>query len=163
MYRYNRLAFGITPAPALLHRRIESLLHGLPRVKVYLDDIIVAKKENDTLTLRQLFQWLRDSGLKLNQAKCKLREKQVSFLGHKIDAMGLHPQRDNLEVVTAAPRLTSVGQLKSLLGLVTYYAKCLPNLATTLAPLYWLLASGASWRWGKDQEKGLPRGEALYG
>ncbi|KAL3189259.1 hypothetical protein MRX96_002929 [Rhipicephalus microplus] len=64
-------------------------------------------------TLRQVFQKLRDNGLRLNKAKCRFREKEVQFLGHMIDANGLHPLRDNLEAVTAAPRPASVSQLKS--------------------------------------------------
>ncbi|XP_049276455.1 uncharacterized protein K02A2.6-like [Rhipicephalus sanguineus] len=104
LYSYNRLAFGISSAPALFQRRIESLLRDLPRVRVYLDDIIIAEKQQDTSTLRQVFQRLRDNGLQLNKAKCRFREKEVQFLGHKIDATGLHPLRDNLEAVTAAPK-----------------------------------------------------------
>lgn len=130
LYCYNHRAFGIASAPTRFQQRIESLLSGLPWDKVYLNDIIEAEKANDTSTLRQGFQRLRDNGLKLNRAKCKLREQQVSFLVHKIDAMVLRPQRDSLKVVTAAPRPTSVSELKS------YYTKFLANLATTLALLY---------------------------
>ncbi|XP_040077020.1 uncharacterized protein K02A2.6-like [Ixodes scapularis] len=107
LYCYNRLAFGIASAPALFQRRIESLLQGLPRVQVYLDDIVIAEKKHETSTLRQVLQRLRENGLKLNRAKCRIREKQVSFLGHRIDAQGLHPERTNLEAVTEAPRPTS--------------------------------------------------------
>ncbi|XP_077512379.1 uncharacterized protein LOC144123426 [Amblyomma americanum] len=103
LFAYNRLAFGIASAPALFQRRLESVLQGLPRVKVYLDDIIIAEKENDGSTLRQVFERLRDNGLKLNLDKCRFREKQVTFLGHKIDATGLHPPQ-NMEAITAAPR-----------------------------------------------------------
>ncbi|XP_037572197.2 uncharacterized protein LOC119454302 [Dermacentor silvarum] len=104
LYSYNRLVFGISSAPALFQRRIESLLRGLRRVRVYLDDIIIAVKQHDTSTLRQVLQKLRDSGIQLNKAKCRFREKEVQFLGHKIDACGLHPLPDNLEVITAAPK-----------------------------------------------------------
>ncbi|XP_049528966.1 uncharacterized protein LOC119462504 [Dermacentor silvarum] len=104
LYSYNRVAFGISSAPALFQRRSESLLRGLPRVCVYLDDIIIAEKQHDMSTLRQVLQRLRDSGLQLNKAKCRFREKEVQFLGHKIDASGLHPLRDNLEAITAAPK-----------------------------------------------------------
>ncbi|XP_077497988.1 uncharacterized protein LOC144108691 [Amblyomma americanum] len=103
LFAYNRLAFGITSAPALFQRRLESVLQGLPRVKVYMDDIIIAEKENDDSTLRQVFERLRDNGLKLNLDKCRFREKQVTFLGHKIDATGLHTPQ-NMEAITAAPR-----------------------------------------------------------
>lgn len=77
----------------------------------------------------------------------------MSFLVDKIDAMGLCPQRDSLETVTAAPRPTSVNELKSFLGLVSYYAKFLPSLTMTLAPLYQLLTKGAQWQWVEGQER----------
>ncbi|XP_049267396.1 uncharacterized protein K02A2.6-like, partial [Rhipicephalus sanguineus] len=107
LYCYNRLAFGIASAPALFQRRMESILLGVPNVQVYLDDIIVAEKRNDTSVLRQVFQRLRENNLKLNKAKCRFREAQVSFLGHRIDADGLHPLQDNLEAVLAAPKPAS--------------------------------------------------------
>ena len=46
-----------------------------------------------------------------------------------------------------------VGQeLRSFLGLVNYYGKFLPNLASTAAPLYTLLWKNASWVWGEAQK-----------
>nr|XP_054933012.1 uncharacterized protein K02A2.6-like [Dermacentor andersoni] len=107
LYCYNRVAFGIASAPALFQQRMESILQGLPNVQVYLDDIIVAEKENDTSVLRQVFQRLREHNLKLNKAKCRFREAQVSFLGHRIDAKGLHPLQDNFEAVLATLKPTS--------------------------------------------------------
>ncbi|XP_037501390.1 uncharacterized protein K02A2.6-like [Rhipicephalus sanguineus] len=107
LYCYNRLAFGIDSAPALFQRRMESVLRGLPGVKVYLDDIIVAEKKHDMSVLRQVFQRLQDSGLKLNKTKCRFREKQVTFLGHRIDEKGLHLLQDNLGAILGAPSPTS--------------------------------------------------------
>ncbi|XP_037520703.1 uncharacterized protein LOC119397342 [Rhipicephalus sanguineus] len=48
-----------------------------------------------------------DSGLKLNKTKCRFREKQVTFLGHRIDEKGLHPLQDNLGAILGAPSPTS--------------------------------------------------------
>lgn len=89
---------------------MESILQGLPNVQMYLDDIIVAEKENDTSVLRQVFQRLRVHNLKLNKAKCRLREAQVSFLGHRIDAKGLHPLQDNLEAVRTGRAEANIGK-----------------------------------------------------
>ncbi|XP_037503753.1 uncharacterized protein K02A2.6-like [Rhipicephalus sanguineus] len=107
LFGYNRLAFGIASAPALFQRRIEAVLQALPGVKVYLDDIIVAEKAQNTTLLRQVLERLRANGLTLNKEKCRFREKEVVFLGHRIDARGLHPLQDNLEAVLAAPPPTS--------------------------------------------------------
>ena len=40
-YKYKRLPFGISSAPAIFQRCIHHLLTGLPNVGVYLDDVIV--------------------------------------------------------------------------------------------------------------------------
>ena len=45
-----------------------------------------------------------------------------------------------------------MGEFKSFLGLVNYYAKFLPNLATVLAPLYQLLRKDVRWQWKSEQE-----------
>ncbi len=39
------------------------------------------------------------------------------FLGHKIDADGLHPLQDNIEAIEAAPIPSNVTELKAYLGL----------------------------------------------
>ena len=42
LFRYTRLPFGIFSAPAIFQRVMESVLQGIPKVVVYLDDILVA-------------------------------------------------------------------------------------------------------------------------
>ncbi len=59
----------------------------------------------------------------------------LTFLGHRIDAEGLHPLLDQMEAIKASPAPTNVTELKSFLGLLTYYGKFLPNLSTKLTPL----------------------------
>ena len=47
----------------------------------------------------------------------------------------------------------SVHQLKAYLGLLSYYSKFLPNLSSTLYPLYKLLRKNSLWKWGIEQQK----------
>ena len=46
-----------------------------------------------------------------------------------------------------------MSELKSFLGLLNYYGRFLPDLATLLASLYELLQSTRSWSWGKSQSR----------
>ena len=72
----------------------------------------------------------------------------VACLGHQTDAEGLHPMAEEVEALQEVPSQQNISALKSHLGLFIYYVFCfLPNLSTTLAPLYVLLKDGEQWRW----------------
>jgi len=51
-----------------------------------------------------------------------------------------------------APAPSKVSELKLFLGLVNYYGKFLPNLASVLAPLYKLLQRSQLWTWNSEQQ-----------
>ena len=44
---------------------------------------------------------------------------------------------------------------------MNYYAKFIPNLATTLAPLYKLLGNTQSWQWEKEQQSAFDKVKEL--
>ena len=62
------------------------------------------------------------------------------------------PTPDKVQAVQQAPTPKNVSELKAFLGLLNYYGKFMPNLATTLSPLYNLLRESTKWRWS-DKEK----------
>ena len=74
------------------------------------------------------------------EAKCSFMLPSVDYLGHIISSEGLQPTREKICcAITDAPTPYNLAQVRSFLGLVNYYSKFLPQLATTLAPLYSLL------------------------
>ena len=85
----------------------------------------------------------------------------VEYLGHSISVEGLRPSMTEVQAITEAPKPSKVSELKSFLGLVNYYAKFIPNLATTLAALYKLLGSTQSWQWKKEQQSAFERVKEL--
>ena len=92
------------------------------------------------------------AGLRLKKAKCLFMIPSVDFLGHKIDSQGLHPTSEKVKAVQEAPQPRNVRELKSYLGLFSYYSKFLPNLSSTLAPLYSLLKASTPWQWTTNEE-----------
>ena len=75
----------------------------------------------------------------------------VEYLSYVIDSAGLHPTKAKVKAITEAPAPRNVTELCSFLGLINYYGKFLPNLSSTLAPLYQLLQQNTQWQWGDSQ------------
>ena len=67
LYRYNRLCFGPSPAPAIFQKLVDNLVAGIQGVTAYLDDIIVTgqTKAEHLENMRRVLEALDNYGLKL--------------------------------------------------------------------------------------------------
>lgn len=120
---------------------METLLQGIPGVRVYIDDILVTGRteEEHLKHLLEVLRRLQAAGMRLKREKCFFLFPSVEYLGHKISEAGLQTADSKVEAIVNAPAPRNVTELRSFLGLVNYYGKFLPNLATLLSPLYTLL------------------------
>nr|XP_055038341.1 uncharacterized protein K02A2.6-like [Misgurnus anguillicaudatus] len=155
MYQYQRLPFGISSAPALFQRAMDQILSGLTGVQCYLDDLLITGKDDQEhlSNLEATLQRLQNFGLKVRKDKCEFFSSSVEYLGHVIDSSGLHKAPSKVKAIVEAPAPQNVSQLRSFLGLLTYYAKFVPNLANRLKPLHELLNKSSKWEWTKQCEK----------
>ena len=164
LFRYTQLLYGVSSAPGIFQQVMENLLQRIPGVVVYLDDILLtgATKEEHLQALDDVLKRLETAGLRSKRSKCCfMAPPSVDYLGHRIDSEGLHPLPDKVKAVKEAPAPQNVGELKSYLGLLTYYGKFLPNLATHLSPLYQLLQKDQSWKWDRQQKESFNRSKEL--
>lgn len=134
LFRYNRLVFGVASAPAIFQRTIEQVMQGVPGLQVMLDDILITGKtdEEHLRNLEMALQRLSTCGLRANPQKCEFFKDRVTFCDHVIDKDGLHKSQDKIDAILNAPKIDNVSQLKSFLGLVTYYSKFIPDMSTVL-------------------------------
>ena len=134
---------------------METLLQGLHHVCVYLDDILITgrSQQEHLKNLEEVVKRLEEAGMCLKQEKCTFVMPEVEYLGQE----GLQPTESKVHAVADAPEPKKVAELRSFLGLVNYYGKFLPNLATTAAPLYNLLKKNARWMWGKAEKAAFKR------
>ena len=141
LYRYTRLPFGIASAPAIFQKTMDMILQGMPGVICYINDILITGKSRveHLHNLEAVLQKLREQGLRVRKEKCEFLQPSVEYLGHKIDAKGLHALESKLEAITKAPTPRNVQELRSFLGLLNYYGRFIPNLASILHPLNALL------------------------
>jgi hypothetical protein len=76
----------------------------------------------------------------------------VSYLGHVITEKGVLPDPRKVLTIENYPRPTNVKQLKSYLGIASYYRKFIPNFSRIAAPLHALLKANMSFEWKEEQE-----------
>ena len=98
---------------------MENLLQGIPKVCVYLDDILITgatEVEHLNNNLHDVLSRLEQAGMRLKKNKCAFLLPQVDYLEHRISHSGLHPTEEKVRVIVEAPVPHNVSQLKSFFG-----------------------------------------------
>ena len=149
LYRFTRLPFGVASAPALFQQLMDTMLQGIPHVICYIDDILVTgvNDSEHLSSLAAVLERLERHGFRMKKEKCEFLQPAVEYLGHKIDAEGLHTMANKLEAIVQAPKPHNLQELRSFLGLLNYYSKFISNLATLIHPLNCLLQHDHKWKW----------------
>lgn len=143
--------FGICSAPELFQKIMESVVAGLEGVIVYLDDLIAfgRTEEEHGLRLSALLQRLKEYDILLNTQKCLIGVKSLDFLGHQLSVNGIKPTENRMQAIKQFRPPTTVAELRSFLGLVTYVGRFVPNLASKTDPLRSLLRAGSVFEWSQ--------------
>lgn len=151
-FAYKRLPFGISFAPSLFQRIMDQILSGIEGVVCYLDDILITAPNFllHSERLREVLRRLQASGIKTQKSKCDWLRSSITYLGHKIDAEGLHPTEDRIEAIKQMPVPKNTTQLRSFLGTITYYGRFIENLHVTCVPLHRHLKKNAKWDWSNE-------------
>ncbi|XP_062373903.1 uncharacterized protein K02A2.6-like [Sardina pilchardus] len=149
VFRYKRMAFGLSSAPSCFQKIMASILAGIPGVAAYLDDIVV----HGTTTavhderLHRVFKALAEHHLTLNGDKCVFGASVIEYVGFRLSAEGISPLHSNTEAIQRVPEPTSPAQVASFLGMTAYYLRFLPQYSYTTAPLRKLMKNDEPWLW----------------
>lgn len=154
-YRWLRLPFGLKCAPEIFQRIMDQMLEGIEGAFAIVDDILVAgrdQQQHDQI-LKQVIERATSYNLTLNMEKCRIRQKQVPYVGHLLTSDGLLPDPEKLVAIRNMPIPQNKEDVKRFLGFVTYLGKFIPNLSEVDAPLRALLKTGVSFDWQSAQEQ----------
>ena len=66
-----------------------------------------------------------------------------------------------VDAIRNAPEPKDVSQLRAFLGMLNYYHRFLPDVATILEPLHQLLRKGSKWQWQREQQEAFAKSKEL--
>uniref|UniRef100_A0A5S6QNP3 RNA-directed DNA polymerase n=1 Tax=Trichuris muris TaxID=70415 RepID=A0A5S6QNP3_TRIMR len=146
LYEFVMMPFGLRNAALTFQRFIDQVLRGIEDCFAYVDDILIASSSESehVALLRKLLARLASFGIKVNRDKCVLGVASLVFLGHLVDGDGIRPSPEKVAAVLSVPLPRTVMQLRRFLGMVNFYRRFAPNLATIPHPLDDLVAKTTS-------------------
>ena len=156
-FRFKVMCFGLCNAPSTCARLMNIVLAGLPSdvVLVYLDDLMIMGKtlEEHISNLRTVLERLQRHGLKIKLEKCKFLAPKLDFLGHTVDVHGIRPNGRKMDAIANAPTPKNVQEVKSFLGLISFYREYIPNCSTIAEPLINLQKKNVKFVWEEKQKQ----------
>ena len=141
LFEFLRMPFGLRNAAQTFQRFMNKVLQGLDFVFAYIDDLLIASSsvEEHLEHLRLVFQRLDEHGIVINVPKSLFGVRELDFLGHHVDATGIRPLEEKVQVIREFPLPNTQRKLRRFLGLVNFYHRFIPGGATILQPLHCLL------------------------
>ena len=94
---------------------MDAILQGITGVICYNNDILVTGSDDEkhSETLGEVLKELKQHGLVLQPNKCVFMQESVEYLGHIVDAQGLHATPEKLQTIEEAPAPEDVNQHRS--------------------------------------------------
>ncbi len=91
--------------------------------------------------LRKVLQALQRHGVKLRPTKCEMFKKEVRYVGRLVSDKGVRIDPKDLDAVRAwkAKTPTTVGEVRRMLGFLSYYRSYVQDFSRIAKPIYDLL------------------------
>ena len=155
-FMFNVMPFGLVGAPATFQSLMDRIFGDLQWKSIcfYFDDIFVFSRtfQDHLAHLREVFTRLRKYQLQAKLSKCQFLRKELVFLGYQVTQNGIKPNPERVERVKnwATPRRGK--DVRSFIGLCSYYRRFVPHFASLAEPLHRLMGKNAEFKWSPETE-----------
>ncbi|GKV24168.1 hypothetical protein SLEP1_g33813 [Rubroshorea leprosula] len=156
-YEFIVMPFGLTNAPArfmdLMNRVFGKYLDQF--VVVFIDNILIhsSSRTLHEKHLRTVLETLRSERLFAKFKKCEFWLDNVAFLGHVVTKNGISVDPQKIEAVVDWRRPNSVAEIRSFLGLASYYRRFVGDFSRIALPMNRLIKKDTKFEWTPECEK----------
>jgi hypothetical protein len=141
VYEWCRSPMGPKSVPSYFQKQLQTvvlkdLISSI--VELYIDDLITwAQTEEELINnLEQVFIRFDRYNIVINPKKCKFGMTTVEYLGHTLDSTGLHFSSEKLETVEKFRLPDTLKELRSFLGIASYFRSHVAHHAELSKPLH---------------------------
>ena len=156
-FKWLRMPMGLTGSPKIFQSPMEKILVGLTwKFTIpYLHDCIIFSRtiEEHLERLREVFQRFKDAILKINPTKCKFLRQKVPFLGHIVSREGIQDDPEKTSTVNRYSVTKNATEVKSFLGLCSYYRRYVQGFAKIARPLHHLTEKSKNFLWNSEAQE----------
>lgn len=139
LFQFRKCPQGLKNSPAFFNRVLRKVFHDLlfKSCFLYLDDILIYSKtfSDHVQHLRQCLDKLKRNGLKLKPSKCSFAYQELKILGHVLSHEGIKTDPDKVSAVVNMPQPKDVSEVRTFLGMTSYYRRFIENYAALAKPL----------------------------
>ena len=138
-WEYLVMPFGLCNAPSTFQRLMNDVFNQELNsfILVYLDDILIYSHsiEEHWKHLVHALEKLRRAQLYGRLHKCEFLKSKVDYLGFEVGHNGIRTSPEKVKAILDWPRPLSVHDIRSFLGLASYYRKFIKGFSQLAKPL----------------------------
>lgn len=139
LYEFTRLPFGVTNGATCFQQVLDELIaaENLKDTFAYIDDITIcghSRYEHDQ-NLERFRRVAEKYGLTVNENKSVYAQSKISILGHVVENHQVKPDPERMTPLLEMCPPSDKPSLRRTLGLLSHYAKWVPNFSEKIRPL----------------------------
>ncbi|XP_071913979.1 uncharacterized protein [Coffea arabica] len=156
-YCYVTMPFGLKNASATYQRLVNKLFKNQigRNMEVYVDDMLVKirTQEQFIADLREIFDVLRSSRMRLNPKKCIFGIRSGKFLGYMIFKEGVRANPDKIKAIMDMAPPRNIKEVQRLTGRMAALNRFLSKSAVRGSPFFKALRGGRQFEWSSECQK----------
>ena len=154
-YRFLRMPFGLRMSQDVFQAKIDQTFEDCEGTIGIADDIVIfgkSEQEHDN-HLNGMLTRCRNTGLKLNPDKCKIKQKKIKLYAVTCGEDGVQPDPSKVSALKQMAPPTNKRELQAFLGLATYMGPFTSDLSTLTAPLPELVKENSLFDWNSTHQQ----------